>query len=586
MSASPNCLHNRPGSSRYQFRRAVPLALRPLLGRAELTASLKTALRKVAERRCTQLVALTDELFSMVEQRPEPECARGALELFEQGRIALLAPAGSDEAIELSQLARATTKHSPTKHSPLGVLPPPVTGHHAPAAPIAPEHAALHPNAFPLLLQRYRAAMLSGDDDWLPTTRREELPELREMLAQLETDLVDAVAVQDSAFVEESARAQLEAEGYDLERLAAEDIARYARALLPIELAVVREQRARLNGERIETPAFPQKGVTWEELLEKWAEVQKPKARSLSDVTDSINLFRTFVGGAAPEHVGAEDAGRFRAHLLETPGIGRSRAKTIVSHIRPVFRVGIEENLLKQERNPFAEVRVRVPEEQIASYYPFETEHLQAFFSSPVYTQGVRPGKGGREAAYWIPLLGLFLGRRLEELGNFSVDDFQQRAGRLWVRIDKSKTPNGIGAIPVHRTLIELGLADYIETRRRTDGPQAQLFPALKPKRGSLTRNFSTWVNEYIDKYVVDDPRYVFHSLRNNFEDALTNAGVAEDVRRALCGHAQVGMTARYGRKHKGTNKRRFPDAVLLKATDALRFDGLNLKHLMPKAQQ
>src|SRR5690606_36735697 len=114
--------------------------------------------------------------------------------------------------------------------------------------------------------------------------------------------------------------------------------------------------------------------------------------------------------------------------------------------------------------NPFAEVRVRVPEEQIASYYPFETEHLQAFFSSPVYTQGVRPGKGGREAAYWIPLLGLFLGRRLEELGNFSVDDFQQRAGRLWVRIDKSKTPNGIGAIPVHRTLIELGLADYIET--------------------------------------------------------------------------------------------------------------------------
>jgi len=44
-------------------------------------------------------------------------------------------------------------------------------------------------------------------------------------------------------------------------------------------------------------------------------------------------------------------------------------------------------------------------------------------------------------------------------------------------------------------------------------------------------------------------------------------------------------MTARYGRKHQGTNKRKFPDAILLKAMDALRFDNLNLEHLMRKEQ-
>jgi len=583
MPATPHCLHKRPGTSCYQFRRAVPLALRPVLGRAELTASLHTALRKVAERRCTRLVALTDALFAALEERPGAEAARSALELFEDGRKALLAGTG-DEAVELEQLGRALAS-SLAGQMPASAHVPgctaPVTAGPAPAP-------TLHPGAYPLLLARYRAAMLSGDDDWRAATRKEELPELREMLAALEAELVDAVALGDGACVEESARAQLEAEGYEPERLAPADLARYAKALLPVELAVVREQRARLNGERIETPPFPEPGPTWEQLVAKWVRVQEPKPRSRSDVEASVMQFRDFVGGAAPDDVSARDAERFRRHLLELPGIGRNRAKTLLSHIRPVFRVGIEEKLLRQLANPFAEVRVRVQDEQVASYDAFETAHLQAFFSSPVYTEGLRPAKGGRDAAYWIPLMGPFLGRRLDELGNLRVDDFHERARRLWVHIGKSKTGNGVGAIPVHRTLIELGLVEYIEARHRADGAQAMLFPALKPhpRDGSLTRYFSTWVNEYIDKYVVDHPRYVFHSLRNNFEDGLTNAGVPEDVRRALCGHAQLGMTARYGRKLKGTNRRRFPDAVLLQAMDALEYEGLDLSHLMPNARK
>jgi hypothetical protein len=90
---------------------------------------------------------------------------------------------------------------------------------------------------------------------------------------------------------------------------------------------------------------------------------------------------------------------------------------------------------------------------------------------------------------------------------------------------------------------------------------------------------FSTWVNYYIDKHVVDDPAYVFHSFRSNFEDAATAAGVAEDVRRALMGHAQVAMTRRYGKKD-GRNRRVFPDRALIEAIDAVRYDGLDLSHI------
>jgi integrase len=90
---------------------------------------------------------------------------------------------------------------------------------------------------------------------------------------------------------------------------------------------------------------------------------------------------------------------------------------------------------------------------------------------------------------------------------------------------------------------------------------------------------FSTWVNEYIDQHVVNDDAYVFHSFRNNFEDAATAAGVAEDVRRALMGHAQVAMTRRYGKKD-ARNRRVFPDRVLIEAIDMIRCDGLDLSHV------
>ncbi len=46
----------------------------------------------------------------------------------------------------------------------------------------------------------------------------------------------------------------------------------------------------------------------------------------------------------------------------------------------------------------------------------------------------------------------------------------------------------------------------------------------------------STSVNEHIDQHGVNDAAYVFHSFRNNFEDAATAAELAEDVRRALMG--------------------------------------------------
>src|SRR4029077_8923671 len=56
-----------------------------------------------------------------------------------------------------------------------------------------------------------------------------------------------------------------------------------------------------------------------------------------------------------------------------------------------------------------------------------------------------------------------------------------------------------------------------------------------------------------------DRDRTTAHSWRHSVQDALRHAGVADDVRRQLLGHAGVGLAAGYGYGH---NLRTLLDAV------------------------
>src|SRR5262249_39282094 len=54
---------------------------------------------------------------------------------------------------------------------------------------------------------------------------------------------------------------------------------------------------------------------------------------------------------------------------------------------------------------------------------PWEPAELRVLFSSPVFAEGVRPKAGGGEAAFWLPLLGIFTGARLGELAPLTSAD-------------------------------------------------------------------------------------------------------------------------------------------------------------------
>ncbi|WP_188973713.1 hypothetical protein [Neoroseomonas lacus] len=135
------------------------------------------------------------------------------------------------------------------------------------------------------------------------------------------------------------------------------------------------------------------------------------------------------------------------------------------------------------------------------------SDELIKLFKSPVWT-GCEPKHRAtagpeiiRDAKFWLPLLALFHGARLEEFADLRCSDVIQdeNAGGLWAfdlneEARRLKTQNAIRIVPLHPEIIRLGFLDYLT--RTAPKPGDPLFPDLTPqgkdrKRGPrFTRDF------------------------------------------------------------------------------------------------
>lgn len=118
------------------------------------------------------------------------------------------------------------------------------------------------------------------------------------------------------------------------------------------------------------------------------------------------------------------------------------------------------------------------------------------------------------------------------------------------------KTGTSRRVIPIPQALLDDGLLEYVEERRRRDGPRAPLFPACSPDRDGLYSAESKRINRQIDR-VIDDPRYVDHSCRHSFAAACDAAGVPAQVRDIFMGHSTEDKEDRSGPKRRSNKVRR-----------------------------
>lgn len=176
---------------------------------------------------------------------------------------------------------------------------------------------------------------------------------------------------------------------------------------------------------------------------------------------------------------------------------------------------------------------------------PFNEGDLSRTFSVVSY-----PKRKENPTRFFIPLIGLHTGMRLNEICQLTVDDIQTVEGVNVINIQKDgdksvKNRNSERLVPIHPNLVKLGLLEYVEQRKKA-GADARLFDCSKNSRGYFSDKFSKWFKFYKDKVGVRS-KVNFHSLRHTFAVKACEVNINDKLVDTLCGWSKghtVGSTS------------------------------------------
>jgi integrase len=218
--------------------------------------------------------------------------------------------------------------------------------------------------------------------------------------------------------------------------------------------------------------------------------------------------------------------------------------------------------------NPVAAVMPSKPKptKEVRAYTP---EEIAALFAKPMFTgcSKTHNGKGDlhgyrdvpgaivlKDGRYWMPILNLFHGNRMEEWGGAKVADIKREDEIDYLDLTQRTLKNGTAnrLLPIHPKLIEIGFLDHVAERRAAG--DVYLFPEFPHDTSEAddpeasTRQFTKWWGLWSDANGFPDPTVNFHAFRHTFKRACRGK-VTEEISDLITGHKGVGGAGRsYGK--------------------------------------
>ena len=185
----------------------------------------------------------------------------------------------------------------------------------------------------------------------------------------------------------------------------------------------------------------------------------------------------------------------------------------------------------------------------------FTDDDIKTIFHHKNFLPAVFEGHGRQTIKYpyyFVPILAVLMGARLEEICQMRVADIMKVDG-IWVyRIREEgkyneeetrvKNPYSERDIPLHPELIDtLKFVQYVKHIKKLG--HERVFWEL-PKRGTVySKNVGKFFNEkYLVKIGIKKRGKSFHSFRHSVETSLTNANVNGRYIDFLQGHSQKGV--------------------------------------------
>ena len=232
----------------------------------------------------------------------------------------------------------------------------------------------------------------------------------------------------------------------DYRKLGMEILRAYVNALRAIS--------ARFKGEPIETPPLVLPGETGigssgslREALVGWQKERSPTKGVLNEYDRAVRLFTELHGNLAIVQIKRTHARTFREALQdlprhrsvelldaplpelaewgrkhpEAPKVTAATTNKLLGGVQTIARWAYDKGMVPDDiiwSDPFA--NMRLPEDP-PDRDAFTLPELNMLFASPVFATGKRPAPGRGEAAFWLPLLGLYTGARRGELATLTV---------------------------------------------------------------------------------------------------------------------------------------------------------------------
>ena len=198
--------------------------------------------------------------------------------------------------------------------------------------------------------------------------------------------------------------------------------------------------------------------------------------------------------------------------------------------------------------NPLKNIPIKVDGDSREKRKVFDKSDLKLIFSSPIFKEH----KYTNDYYYWLPLMGLHTGARIEELCQLHLSDIRETEGVHYFNISdegddqRLKNKESRRFIPIHKKLIELGFLDYVEARRSQG--ETLLF-SLTQMSERYSHMPSKWFGRYRRSLGIDDKDKAFHSFRHTFITDIYASDAIEHKSKEIVGHSTESTTHKVYKK-------------------------------------
>lgn len=247
----------------------------------------------------------------------------------------------------------------------------------------------------------------------------------------------------------------------------------------------------------------------------------------------------------------------------------RLQAKTLWNWtvtFKRMFAFAVSRRLL--EHNPAGDMMKKPSAEEANDRQPYTEVDLDFIFTRPMFhgfsgpiDTGYRRATGitvVQDTKYWLPIVALHTGMRLEELASLRKDEVIDDSDVVAFDLTRRRIGGSRGVknrsarriVPLHHRLHDLGFVAWM--RAQEGFVFAGLSEDKAGKRGSqFTKWWGHWctANAEREGEGIDDPALTFHSFRHSFKRAARESPVKEEIHDLITGHSKGNTVARsYGR--------------------------------------